>query len=331
VIGLTCAHAFPPRGRGCRLLGSAREDDRKEAGMATRLAGWRQQLWSARVRLVDELAGLAEAALERPWPWRDGVADVRYALLRVADDEQAATVRIAGTLAALGWRQAEPQQILGLAEISRGWLLGELVGVPDALLDREPAPGEWPLRRVLAHIILTERRYYQRTTWHIAEARAGRPTTGEPPAGVVEPLGEVALYERGAVYDFVERLETVREEALDVLADCAPADLDAPASWSGHAVDVRFRLHRFAAHERQHTVQVAKTLRGAGFAPSEPQRLLAQAQATRGQLLATLTGLPDDRLDARPAPGQPSVAELLAELVESERARPASVRAALGS
>lgn len=298
--------------------------------MATSLAGWRQQLWSTRVRLAGELAGLDEAALERSWPWRDGVADVRYALLRVADNEQEATVRIAGTLAALGWRQAEPQQILGLAELSRGWLLGELVGVPDTLLDRAPAPGEWPLRQVLAHIILTERRYYQRTAWHIAEARAGRPTTGEPPAGVVEPLGEIVLYERGTVYDFVERLETVREETLAVLADCAPADLDAPTSWAGHIVDVRFRLHRFAAHERQHTIQVAKTLRAAGFTPSEPQRLLAQAQATRGQLLATLIGLPDALLDVRPAPDQPSVASVLAGLIESERACPASIRAALG-
>jgi uncharacterized damage-inducible protein DinB len=268
--------------------------------------------------------------MERPWPWRGRTDEVRYALLRVADDEEEATIRVAETLASLGWRQPEPSRILGLAEISRSGLLGELVGVPDDLLDQEPAPGEWPLRRVLAHIIVTERRYYQRTAWDIAEARAGRPTPGEPPPGVVEPLSEAAMYERGTVYDLVERLETAREETLAVLADCAEADLTAPTTWAGYIIDVRFRLHRFAAHERQHTVQVAKTLRGIGFAPTEAQRLLAQAQATRGALLAQLTGLPDDLLDRRPASDRPSVADLLNGLIESERDRSASLLAALG-
>jgi hypothetical protein len=273
--------------------------------------------------------GLDDAALERPWAWHGRADELRFALLRLADDEEEATIRVVAALAALGWRQPEPQRILGLAEISRGWLLGELVGVPGDLLDRAPAPGEWPLRRVLAHMIVTERRYYQRSAWDIAEARAGRPTGEEPPAGVVEPLSVAARYEHGSVADLVERLATVREAALAALADCAASDLATPSSWAGHAVDIRFRLHRFAAHERQHTVQVAKTLRGVGFAPTEAQRLLAQAQVTRGQLLARLVGLPDDLLDRAPAPAAPSVAAILAGLIESERERVASVRAAL--
>lgn len=299
--------------------------------MAHSLAGWRQRLWTMRTATVEAVADLDDSQLDWPWQWRDGAAEVRFALLRMADDEQAATVRIAQTLATFGWRQPEPAQILGLAEISRGWLLGALIGLPDALLDPEPAPMDWPVRRVLAHLILTERRYYQRTAWHIAEARAGRPTTAEPPDGVVEPLGEQAMYERGGVYDFLERLETVREEALSVLADCAETDLAAPTGWAGFEVDIRFRLHRFAAHERQHAVHLVKTLRALDFRPTEAHHLLAQAQATRGQLLATLAGLPDDLLDRSPTPGVPTIGDTLADLEAGERGIPASVRAALAS
>ena len=301
------------------------------------VAEWRLKLGSTRAHVIEGLAGLDDSALERPWTWpwtQRGRADqLRFALLRLADDEQEATIRIVETLTALGWRQPEPQRILGLAEISRGWLLGELVGVPDDLLDRPPAPGEWPLRRVLAHTIAAERRYYQRSAWEIAEARAGRPTGGEPPADLVEPVSEAATatYERGTVADLVGRLATTREEALTALADCAGSDLATPSVWAGYTVDIRFRLHRFAAHERQHTVQAAKTLRGVGFAPTEAQRLLAQAQMTRGQLLARLVGLPDDLLDRAPAPTAPSVAAILAGLVESERERVASVRVALAT
>jgi DinB family protein len=295
------------------------------------MAAWRRRLRATRAHLLDALAGLDDAGLERRWTWRDGADELRFALLRVADDEEEATIGVVEMLAMLGWRQPQPQRILGLAEISRGWLLGELVGVPDDLLDRAPAPGEWPLRRVLAHMIVTERRYHQRSAWDIAEARAGCATGAEPPAGVVEPLSEAAKYEHGTVVDLVERLATVREEALAALADCTASDLETPSSWAGHAVDVRFRLHRFAAHERQHTVQVAKTLRGVGFAPTEAQRLLAQAQVTRGQLLAQLVGLPDELLNRAPAPSASSIAAILTGLVESERERVASARAALAT
>ena len=44
----------------------------------------RQRLRRTREALVAALSGLADADLERPWPWRGGTKDVRYALLRVA-------------------------------------------------------------------------------------------------------------------------------------------------------------------------------------------------------------------------------------------------------
>lgn len=289
----------------------------------------RERLAAARAGLIAALSVIEDAELARPWPWRGGGADVRYGLLRIADHEQEQTVQIAQQLASLGWRQTEAQRILGLAEISRGWLLGELAGLRDDLLDREPAPGEWPLRTVLAHIIVTERRYRQRTAWHVAEARAGRATTAEPPAGVVEPLQAAAQYAGGSLEEILARLDLERSAVLAELAGLVAADLEAPTSWVGFAVDVRFRLHRFAAHEREHTVQVAKTLRGAGFVPSEAQRILAQAQVTRGHLLARLVGLPDE-LAARPAAGAGSVAEMLAHIGEAEVDQVASIRQALG-
>lgn len=286
------------------------------------------RLAAVRAGLMAALSVIEDGALERPWPWRGGAADVRYGLLRIADHEQEQTVQIAQQLAALGWWQTEAQHILGLAEVSRGWLLGKLVGLPDGLLDRQPAPGEWPLRTVLAHIIVTERRYRQRTAWHVAEARAGRATTAEPPAGVVEPLQAAAQYADGSLEEILARLELERGAVLADLAGLASTDLEAPTSWAGFEVDVRFRLHRFAAHEREHTVQVAKTLRGAGFVPSEAQRILARAQVTRGQLLAGLVGLPDE-LAARPAAGTRSVAEMLAHIVEAEANQIESIRQAL--
>jgi hypothetical protein len=293
------------------------------------IVGWRQRLAESRSRLVAAMAGLPDPALTRPWRWRDRDDEVRYALLRAADDDQEALVAVHEVLADRAWRQPEPARLLALAEISRGALLGALVGVTDAQLDPAPARDEWPLREVLAHIVLTERRYYQRTAWHVEAARAGHGATGEPPTGIVEPMSEVGLYARGGVTDFEERLATAREEALAVLADVQPVDLNAPAGWAGYTVDVRFRLHRFAAHEREHTGQVQATLRAIGFVPSEAQRVLATAQVTRGHLLAALVGLPDDLLDATSSSQGASVAGVLRRLETLDQKRIDSVLAAV--
>jgi hypothetical protein len=44
--------------------------------------------------------------------------------------------------------------------------------------------------------------------------------------------------------------------------------------WEGTELSLRFRLHRFDSHLRQHTVQVDKTLVQIGRPPTEAQRLL---------------------------------------------------------
>ena len=44
--------------------------------------------------------------------------------------------------------------------------------------------------------------------------------------------------------------------------------------WEGYDMSLRFRLHRFDSHLRQHTVQIEKTLEGIGRPPTEAKRLL---------------------------------------------------------
>jgi hypothetical protein len=48
-------------------------------------------------------------------------------------------------------------------------------------------------------------------------------------------------------------------------------------------VDVRFRLHRFAAHLVEHTVQCEKALRALGRVEAEGRRIVRRIWATRGE------------------------------------------------
>ena len=68
---------------------------------------------------------------------------------------------------------------------------------------------------------------------------------------------------------------TLHNRVLRELADIRDEELTAPSMyWEGHEMSLRFRLHRFDSHLRQHTVQVVKTLEAIGLAPNEAKRLL---------------------------------------------------------
>ncbi len=68
--------------------------------------------------------------------------------------------------------------------------------------------------------------------------------------------------------------DELHQRILSELADIDAAELDAPSLWwEGYGMPVRFRLHRFSSHLRQHTIQIEKTLAALGHSPSEVQRL----------------------------------------------------------
>ena len=54
--------------------------------------------------------------------------------------------------------------------------------------------------------------------------------------------------------------------------------------WVRYDVDVRFRLHRFAAHVIEHTIQCEKALAALGWQPTEGRRIARQLAALVGEI-----------------------------------------------
>jgi hypothetical protein len=88
----------------------------------------------------------------------------------------------------------------------------------------------------------------------------------------------------GAVGDVLGRIADARAETNRRLADVAPSAMMRPTVWVGVDVDVRFRLHRFAAHLVEHTIHCEKTLAGVGWRPTEGRRIVRQIWSTVGEL-----------------------------------------------
>ena len=135
--------------------------------------------------------------------------------------------------------------------------------MPDALLDAPPAHGEWSIRRTLEHVIRVERSYRANSEHALVrrdEEPLSIPDEQRPTADPADTAGDAlaivrALSRRRAETDAA--LGRVDDAALARPSQYDPLDED-------FAVDVRFRLHRFAVHLVEHAHQVDKTLRALG-------------------------------------------------------------------
>ena len=78
----------------------------------------------------------------------------------------------------------------------------------------------------------------------------------------------------GGIADIRNALFEIHRRVLRELADVGDDELERPALFWDGAKPVRFRMHRFEEHLRQHTIQVDKTLVALGHPPTEAERLV---------------------------------------------------------
>lgn len=118
------------------------------------------ELRASRAELQEKLSVVTEEQMLTTIPRQQGGdVNVRFYFYRLIAHEAEHTVHLIKTLAGLNINQSEAQLILRNLQAARGELEGLLLGLSDEDLDRAPAEGEWPPRRVLEHIIETEKIY----------------------------------------------------------------------------------------------------------------------------------------------------------------------------
>jgi hypothetical protein len=219
-------------------------------------------------------ANLDEAALGRPWRYREKPMDVRYALYGTLEDAQNAHVILAAQ------PHPESRRILAFAQRAFGSLRGLVIGLPDTLLDRAPRAGEWSVQETLGHVLAVERRYAIQTLYAVERADSDPVRI---PADRLPPTTPPEI--PGGVGEILAQLADARAETNRWLGDVAPARMTRPTGW-GHLddVDVRFRLHRFGSHVVEHTVQCEKTLATLGWRETEGRRVVRQLTALLGEI-----------------------------------------------
>ena len=115
-----------------------------------------ERLDEARYSLMAALSELEDDVMTAPTVWAEITVDVRFRLMRVAHHEREHTAHILKWRDQVARRHTDAQRLLANAWRARGVLEGTLLGMPDDLLDREPANGDGTIRSILEHVQRTE-------------------------------------------------------------------------------------------------------------------------------------------------------------------------------
>ncbi len=134
---------------------------------------------------------------------------------------------------------------------------------------------------------------------------------------------------RELIKQAIAGLTVTHEAIIEKLARIADQDLDRKVTWGGREVEVRFLLLQMGNHDRQHAIQVAKSLQWLRQQLSEAEMTVAKAQQARGELLGLLAAVNDEDLDRVPKEGEWSIRKTLEHVLEVQKRYYANVEKAL--
>lgn len=243
--------------------------------------------------------GLTDADLEIAWEWQDYQEGVRFSFFRNYETLRELVVRLAAERLSLGQASTSAQRILAQYHAAFRDLQAVLLGYDAARLEQVPAEGEWSARQALDHMIRAERNFYFMVHFALQDARSGDGRLTEATEAMWDEFWQgdpySGLRDAGSPQDMLAYYEKLHTRILDEFVDISEAELDAPAVfWENQPYPIRFRLHRFDSHLRQHTIQIEKTLLAIGGPLNEARRLLrlifAALAEAEGVVLGTRVG-----------------------------------------
>jgi len=225
---------------------------------------------------------LTDEDLEKPWSWRDYTSEgVRFAFFRTYETLQEMAVQLALERSLNGPLLTGAQRILGSYHRAYRDLEAVLLRVPLDRADEPPAETEWSTRRTLAHILAGDMEFYGVVRYALER---GRNSGDDRPEKVPEEAWDSMLGMNeeqhrilldGSFESLVSYHQKFHQKVLREFASIQESELEWPATyWEEEPYPLRFRLHRFDSHMRQHTVQIEKTLDTLDVPETEALQLL---------------------------------------------------------
>lgn len=256
-------------------------------------------LFTAVTQLATAAHNLTDADLGQPYAWGKHDEGIRLALLGTTQELRQLAVQMTQQRAAAGQPVTAVQYVLAQNHAGFRDLQAVLLGVSDDQYSQEPAPGEWPLRYVLGHIVGSERWFFSLAqtgvTYH-RQSETPPPLPDDAPETIIGPYADFrTIMEAGTLADMMAYLSAMHFRSWELFGRLTDAELAAPSPlwWEEETYPVQYRLHRFDAHLRQHLQQAIKTLEQLGQPQTEARRLVRLVYNALAEVEALSIGVPD--------------------------------------
>jgi len=234
-----------------------------------------------------------EKDLEREWKWKDHDEEgIRFAFFVTLQELR----QLAVTLSTLRPKPTSVQHILDQYHAAYMDLQAAVLGVSDTAAEKAPAEGEWPIRKVYAHILGTDFGFTAIIRYALELHRANKwenapiPESEYPRLYAISEEGYNNLMD-GPLSGMLTYHRNLHTQIVEEFANIKDNELDLPVTfWEETRFPIRHRLHRYEAHFAQHTIQIDKTLVAIGKAPNESKRLLRKIYAALAEAEGSMIG-----------------------------------------
>ena len=119
------------------------------------------------------------------------------------------------------------------------------------------------------------------------------------------------------VNDYLKHMTESRANVIAKLQDVPDDAMTLPIP-NRDNMYIRSIFYRLVAHEIEHTIHLAKTLRSLNVHLSEAEQILEELGESRGKLIGMLSTLTDEELDAKPFSEDWSPREVVDHILEVE-------------
>jgi hypothetical protein len=260
------------------------------------------ELTAAVERFAAAFSDVPDSGLETAWQWKGYDEGVRFSFFVTLLELRQLAVKL-GRERTTGIKLpplSSAQHILAQYHSAFMDLQAVIHGITAKQSMAVPGKKEWPVRTTYAHILSAEINFTAVIRYALANHRAGKWLPNPIPDKEFPKLTGMKEREFNAL--LVSSLSKLiafhrkfHPEILKEFSDISNNELALPAAfWEETRFHVGYRLHRFEAHLRQHTIQIEKTLAATGAGPGENQRLIRVLFSALAEVNGLLI-LPDEK------------------------------------
>lgn len=223
---------------------------------------------------------LNEADLARNWAWEDYDEGLRVAFFRTYEELRELTASLATQRAEANNSPSKAHIMLGQYHQAYRDLQAVLLGIDTEEFEQAPAKDEWSLRSILGHVLHADLFFFAHLKWGLERHRSQEERPVKIPDGQFEKYSGSwdnieKMTDTASFVEIVDYYETHHQRVLDDFLEITNEEIKLPSAlWESTDYPIHFRLIRFDAHLRQHTIQVEKTRQAISGPPSETLRLL---------------------------------------------------------